>query len=82
MAIRKDRFTARNVKTVRCNCGGPQYGTDHSPDCDLLIAEDAAEELRKEGVYNDRMANIEAANARGELTPKEYQEACYKAALL
>ena len=20
-----------------CNCGGPQYGTDHSPDCQMLL---------------------------------------------
>ena len=25
-----------------CNCGGPSYGTDHSPDCALVLAEDDA----------------------------------------
>ena len=24
---------ARNLTLAPCDCGGPQYGTDHSPDC-------------------------------------------------
>lgn len=25
-----------------CNCGGPQMGTDHSPDCEYVLAWDRA----------------------------------------
>jgi hypothetical protein len=25
---------ANNITLAPCNCGGPQYGTDHSPDCE------------------------------------------------
>ena len=28
--------------SVCCNCGGPQYGTDHAPDCALNLAWDDA----------------------------------------
>lgn len=28
------------MKGPRCNCGGPEYGTDHSPDCDVVLARD------------------------------------------
>ncbi len=32
-------------KTLTCNCGGPQYGTGHSPDCLLEMGlEDAYRE--------------------------------------
>lgn len=27
---------------ITCNCGGPQYGTAHSPDCDVERAWDFA----------------------------------------
>jgi len=27
---------------IVCNCGGPQYGTDHSPDCTYVLAWDDA----------------------------------------
>ena len=80
MAITKERFIAREVRKARCNCGGPQYGTAHSPDCALLLAYDVAEELWKDMVYENRLKSIDAANARGELTPEEYNEACHKAA--
>ena len=25
-------------KVKPCNCGGPQYGTDHSPDCEFELS--------------------------------------------
>jgi len=34
---------------VKCNCGGPQYGTDHAPDCAINLAwDDAIEQARDE----------------------------------
>lgn len=29
-------------KEIGCNCGGPQYGTDHAPDCAIELAWDEA----------------------------------------
>jgi hypothetical protein len=29
-----------NLHEITCNCGGPQYGTDHAPDCALVLAWD------------------------------------------
>lgn len=26
----------RGYDVANCNCGGPQYGTDHAPDCAML----------------------------------------------
>ena len=45
-----DEFYKQEIarKGITCNCGGPQYGTDHSPDCELLLAWDEAKDL-----YND-----------------------------
>lgn len=31
-------------RRVRCDCGGPYYGTDHAPDCALVLAYDDARE--------------------------------------
>ena len=27
----------RGRKIADCNCGGPQYGTDHAPDCAMIL---------------------------------------------
>lgn len=33
--------------SVRCNCGGPSLGTDHSPDCRINLAwDEIVQELR------------------------------------
>ena len=44
-------FVAKLMKGKTCDCGGPQYGTPHAPDCRLLLALDAAEEAWREEVY-------------------------------
>lgn len=36
---------------IVCNCGGPQYGTDHAPDCALERAWDDAMEDAKQEYY-------------------------------
>lgn len=27
----------RGHEIADCNCGGPQYGTDHAPDCQMVL---------------------------------------------
>jgi len=31
-------LAGNGYKPKPCNCGGPQYGTDHSPDCESEIS--------------------------------------------
>ena len=45
-------------KNVVCDCGGPQYGTDHSPDCEINLAWDTALELYFDELYEEE--NTEA----------------------
>lgn len=33
---------------IPCNCGGPQYGTDHAPDCATELAWDDAWEVAED----------------------------------
>jgi hypothetical protein len=40
--------------TVRCNCGGPQYGTDHSPDCQVNLAWDQVVQETKDRRAEER----------------------------
>ena len=44
-------FVAGYIKDTACDCGGPPTGTDHAPDCRLLLALDDAEAAWKEEVY-------------------------------
>ena len=44
-------FVAKYIKGIKCDCGGPQYGTAHAPDCRLLLALDDAEAAWREEVY-------------------------------
>jgi hypothetical protein len=38
---------------VRCNCGGPQMGTDHSPDCQINLAwDDIIADIKSTGLDN------------------------------
>jgi hypothetical protein len=42
----RDRIKAGEVK---CDCGGPQYGTGHSPDCQIERAwDDAVADVRSD----------------------------------
>lgn len=36
---------------VRCDCGGPQYGTDHAPDCAITLAWDRCYDEATEDLY-------------------------------
>jgi hypothetical protein len=38
-----------------CNCGGPQYGTGHSPDCELIVWEDECWQNALEIAYDEIM---------------------------
>ena len=54
VAVDQSRVSSRAKQlmrewAVRCNCGGPSYGTGHSPDCDVeLMWSDAVEVARDE----------------------------------
>ena len=39
------------IRNIHCNCGGPSYGTDHSPDCELERGRELWEELKAEEEY-------------------------------
>lgn len=42
---------------TRCNCGGPSMGTDHSPDCQYILAwYDAADQVDDE-IYEEENKN-------------------------
>ena len=47
----KKAFIAKYIRGIKCDCGGPQSGTAHAPDCRLLLALDDAEEAWREEVY-------------------------------
>lgn len=34
----KEWLKTNNEEVAACNCGGPQDGTDHSPDCDYELS--------------------------------------------
>jgi hypothetical protein len=40
-----------------CNCGGPQYGTDHAPDCSLEHARDDAWEEAQQQTWEESEAD-------------------------
>lgn len=41
------RYKGKEI--AECNCGGPQYGTAHAPDCELILdATQVDKELRDE----------------------------------
>ena len=44
---------------ARCNCGGPQCGTDHSPDCEWELAGLDAYEQAQDEEYQ-RQTEVEA----------------------
>ena len=44
---------------VVCNCGGPQYGTDHSPDCAILLAWDDAVEEARQQIWDETTLEIQ-----------------------
>ncbi len=44
----------RGYQICPCNCGGPQRGTDHSPDCDMVLdAMDVDYHINKR-IYDDQ----------------------------
>lgn len=44
-------------RKIPCNCGGPQYGTDHSPDCAVCLAwDDAIEDARQQLFERSQLA--------------------------
>lgn len=47
-----------------CDCGGPQYGTDHSPDCAMILdamrIEDIVEEDASSAQEQDRILALAA----------------------
>lgn len=52
-----------------CDCGGPQYGTDHAPDCRMILD---AEDIDHELDHGDAVRccpECEKSNQFGELCP-------------
>jgi len=49
----KDTLTLEMLAKLgaRCDCGGPQYGTAHAPDCALELAWDEASEIAEDILY-------------------------------
>ncbi len=43
--------------SVACNCGGPQYGTDHAPDCAANLAWDNAKEEATDQLFQEESPN-------------------------
>ena len=44
----------KNKSIPKCNCGGPQYGTAHSPDCEYVVGLDILEEQYDTYVFGIR----------------------------
>ena len=44
-----------------CDCGGPQYGTDHAPDCRMILDADEIERLISEEKWEQKIARDERA---------------------
>lgn len=44
---------ANGYKPKPCNCGGPQYGTDHAPDCEFELSS-----MDLQDVFEDEMAEM------------------------
>ena len=52
MRTRFEHWLAMNGYKIKpCNCGGPQYGTDHSPDCEYELSA-----LDLQDQFDDEMA--------------------------
>lgn len=48
-----DEIHRKAVKagTYTCTCGGPQYGTDHAPDCDIVLGWDESRQEAEDEWY-------------------------------
>ena len=63
------KYLGYNIKS--CNCGGPQYGTDHSPDCAMILDARCIEELI-EDEETDRLDAEEERNATDDFLARSY----------
>lgn len=61
-----------SLKNIQCNCGGPEDGTDHSPDCSLILEEYNIQDEWNDLEENDKKLSVKQYNKKYHLQfPKE-----------